>query len=74
MEKIFDFNERVRLNFDITKGGLDVMKIMSTNCVIEQLQLEHFTDIHKLYSNKQVRTYLGGVPSNSYIEASFKAC
>ncbi|WP_016992854.1 GNAT family N-acetyltransferase [Lysinibacillus boronitolerans] len=48
------------------------MKIMSTNCVIEQLQLEHFTDIHKLYSNKQVRTYLGGVPSNSYIEASFK--
>lgn len=45
---------------------------MSTNCVIEQLQLEHFTDIHKLYSNKQVRTYLGGVPSNSYIEASFK--
>ena len=48
------------------------MKIMSTNCVIEQLQPEHFTDIQKLYSNKQVRTYLGGVPSNSYIEASFK--
>ncbi|WDU80361.1 GNAT family N-acetyltransferase [Lysinibacillus sp. G01H] len=48
------------------------MKIMSTNCIIEQLQPEHFTDIQKLYSNKQVRTYLGGVPSNSYIEASFK--
>ena len=48
------------------------MKIMSTNCVIEQLQPEHFTDIQKLYSNKQVRTYLGGVPSSAYIEASFK--
>lgn len=48
------------------------MKIMSTNCVIERIQPEHFTDIHILYSNKQVRTFLGGVPSNNYIEASFK--
>lgn len=48
------------------------MKFITNNCVIERLQPHHFPDIHTLYSNKQVRTYLGGVPDDSYIEASFK--
>ncbi|WP_230875024.1 GNAT family N-acetyltransferase [Lysinibacillus cavernae] len=48
------------------------MKFITSNCVIERLQPEHFTAIHVLYSNEKVRTYLGGVPQDSYIEASFK--
>jgi len=45
---------------------------MSSNCVIERIQPEHYIDIQELYSNEKVRTYLGGVPQESYIEASFR--
>ncbi len=48
------------------------MQFITSNCVIEPLQPEHYKAIHMLYSNEQVRTYLGGVPQDSYIEASFK--
>lgn len=68
---MFDFWLIIALHFDIKKGRRK-MKFITNNCVIERLQPHHFTDIHTLYSNKQVRTYLGGVPDDSYIEASFK--
>ncbi|MFJ7734272.1 GNAT family N-acetyltransferase [Lysinibacillus sp. NPDC097231] len=48
------------------------MKRLTKNCEIESLKLEHYHAIYTLYSNENVRAYLGGVPGESYIETSFK--
>lgn len=45
--------------------------ILSRKCRIEPLKHEHYDDIYSLYSNKSVRTYLGGVPEKNDIDASF---
>ncbi|MGE7090079.1 GNAT family N-acetyltransferase [Lysinibacillus sp. NPDC048646] len=45
--------------------------ILSKNCRIEPLKHEHYDDIYSLYSNKSVRTFLGGVPEKNDLDASF---
>ena len=61
----------VVLNFGKNKGVYE-MKRLTENCTIEHLKLEHYYAINALYSNVNVRVYLGGVPKESYIEASFR--
>ncbi|MFJ7667965.1 GNAT family N-acetyltransferase [Lysinibacillus sp. NPDC097195] len=45
--------------------------IITKNCIIEPLKQHHGEEFYSLYSNRDVRTFLGGVPTKSAIFSSF---